>query len=111
MRDLESATHCPGTCLFEGTNLSVGRGTPFAFQVVGAPWLDPAVVLRRLRAHPADFAGVSVDSLSFAPLHPTDGKYDGVALRGVRLKVTDRATCDPARAGVRLLGRPRWPQP
>ena len=27
MPDLESATHYPGTCLFEGTNLSVGRGT------------------------------------------------------------------------------------
>src|SRR3989441_1089230 len=37
MPDLESAFHYPGTCLFEGTNLSVGRGTPFAFQVVGAP--------------------------------------------------------------------------
>src|SRR3989442_13443564 len=27
MPDLESALHYPGTCLFEGTNLSVGRGT------------------------------------------------------------------------------------
>ena len=30
MPDLESALHYPGTCLFEGTNLSVGRGTAFA---------------------------------------------------------------------------------
>jgi uncharacterized protein YbbC (DUF1343 family) len=111
MPDLESATHYPGTCLFEGTNLSVGRGTPFAFQVVGAPWLDPAVVLRRLRAHPADLAGVSVDSIAFAPLHPTDGKYDGVALRGVRLKVTDRATYDPARTGIALLAALRAVHP
>jgi uncharacterized protein YbbC (DUF1343 family) len=29
----------PTVCLFEGTIASVGRGTPFAFQVVGAP--DP----------------------------------------------------------------------
>jgi uncharacterized protein YbbC (DUF1343 family) len=103
MPDLESATHYPGTCLFEGTNLSVGRGTPFAFQVVGAPWLDPAAVLRRLRAHPADLAGVSADSIAFAPLHPTDGKYDGVTLRGVRLTVADRATYDPTRTAVALL--------
>src|SRR5690606_25114023 len=40
MPDLESATHYPGTCLFEGTNLSVGRGTSAAFQQIGAPWLD-----------------------------------------------------------------------
>ena len=103
MPDLESATHYPGTCLFEGTNLSVGRGTPFAFQVVAAPWLDPAAVLKRLRARPADLAGVAVDSIAFAPQHPTDGKYDGVTLRGVRLKVTNRATYDPTRTAVALL--------
>ena len=111
MPDLESATHYPGTCLFEGTNLSVGRGTPFAFQVVGAPWLDPAAVLRHLRAHPADLAGVSADSIAFAPLHPTDGKYDGVTLRGVRLRVTDRATYDPARTAVALLAAIRAAHP
>ncbi len=27
----------PSLCLFEGTKMSVGRGTPFPFQVVGAP--------------------------------------------------------------------------
>jgi uncharacterized protein YbbC (DUF1343 family) len=111
MPDLESAAHYPGTCLFEGTNVSVGRGTPFAFQVVGAPWLDPAAVLHRLRAHPADMAGVTVDSIAFAPLHPTDGKYDGVTLRGVRLKVTDRATYDPARTSVALLAAIRAAHP
>ena len=30
----------PGTCLFEATNLSVGRGTSTPFQIIGAPWLD-----------------------------------------------------------------------
>src|SRR2546422_11289182 len=49
LRDLESALHYPGTCLFEGTNLSVGRGTGLEFQVVGAPWLDTTAVLSRLR--------------------------------------------------------------
>jgi uncharacterized protein YbbC (DUF1343 family) len=111
MPDLESATHYPGTCLFEGTNLSVGRGTPYAFQVVGASWLDPAAVLRRLRARPADFAGATVDSIAFAPLHPTDGKYDGVTLRGVRLAVTDRGAYDPVRTGVALLAAIRAAHP
>src|SRR5437870_8134916 len=44
MPNLESAIHYPGTCLLEGTNLSVGRGTTFPFQVVGAPWLDTGAV-------------------------------------------------------------------
>src|SRR5438477_10154496 len=69
MPDLESALHYPGTCLFEGTNLSVGRGTPFAFQVIGAPWLDPAALLRYLRGECWGMRdvliGVAVESISF----------------------------------------------
>ena len=30
----------PSLCLFEGTNVSVGRGTPFPFQQFGAPYLE-----------------------------------------------------------------------
>ncbi|MBN9387694.1 MAG: DUF1343 domain-containing protein [Chloroflexi bacterium] len=30
----------PGTCLIEGTNLSVGRGTTQPFELVGAPWIE-----------------------------------------------------------------------
>jgi uncharacterized protein YbbC (DUF1343 family) len=29
----------PSICFFEGTNVSVGRGTPFPFQVFGSPLL------------------------------------------------------------------------
>lgn len=29
----------PSLCFFEGTNISVGRGTEFPFQVFGSPWL------------------------------------------------------------------------
>ncbi|HEX4599984.1 MAG TPA: DUF1343 domain-containing protein, partial [Gemmatimonadales bacterium] len=94
MPDLESALHYPGTCLFEGTNLSVGRGTGFAFQVIGAPWFDTAAVLSRLRTiarGPGSvLAGVEISAAVFTPHAPTDGKYDGVPLRGVRLRVTDR---------------------
>lgn len=38
----EAALHYPGTCLFEGTVLSEGRGTDWPFEVFGAPWLDSA---------------------------------------------------------------------
>ena len=40
LRTLESLYHYPGLCLFEGTNLSVGRGSEFPFEQIGAPWLD-----------------------------------------------------------------------
>jgi uncharacterized protein YbbC (DUF1343 family) len=101
MPNLESAFHYPGTCLFEGTNVSVGRGTGMAFQVVGAPWLDPARVIARLDS--AALRGVDVQPVTFTPLAPTDGKYGGVILQGVRLSVRDRATYDPTKLAVALL--------
>ncbi len=101
MPDLESAFHYPGICLFEGTNLSVGRGTAMAFQVLGAPWLDPAAILERLRASPV--AGVEVTATALTPVAPTDGKYAGVALQGLRFRVRDRELYDPTRLAVALL--------
>ena len=115
MPDLESAFHYPGTCLFEGTNLSVGRGTPFAFQVVGAPWLDPEAVLARLRDAGGGMGdatvGVQVTATDFTPNGPTDGKYAGVPLKGLRLRVTDRARYDPTRLAVALLAAIRAAHP
>jgi len=104
MPNLESAFHYPGLCLFEGTNLSVGRGTGNAFQVVGAPWLDPAALLDRLRGQAGEaLAGVAVTIDTFTPHTPTDGKYDGVLVRGLRFRVTDRVEYDPTRLAAALL--------
>jgi uncharacterized protein YbbC (DUF1343 family) len=99
MPDLESALHYPGICLFEGTNLSVGRGTGFAFQVIGAPWLDAEAVRRALPA----LTGVEVTTTVFTPRAPTDRKYDGVELRGLRFRVVDRERYDPTHLAVALL--------
>jgi len=115
MPDLESALHYPGTCLFEGTNLSVGRGTGFAFQVVGAPWLDADAVLRRIRngsrGTGVGVAGVELTATRFTPRAPTDGKYDGVEIPGVRLRVIDRNGYDPTRVAVALLAAIRGVHP
>jgi uncharacterized protein YbbC (DUF1343 family) len=101
MPSLESAVLYPGLCLFEGTNLSVGRGTPIAFQLLGAPWLDPAKLLGRLRA--SEVPGVEVVDTTFTPLAPTDDKYPGVALPGIRMRVTDRARFDATRFAILVL--------
>jgi uncharacterized protein YbbC (DUF1343 family) len=104
MPSLESAFHYPGLCLFEATNLSVGRGTAYAFQVIGSPWLEPAALLERVRDDaPEALVGVSVTVDSFTPRAPTDGKYDGVPLRALRFRVTDRARYDAPRLAVALL--------
>ncbi len=99
MPDLESATHYPGTVLFEGTNLSVGRGTPVAFQVVGAPWLSPQEVIARMEIP----SGLSVADTVLVPQDPGDGKYGGLTLPAVRFRATDRGIYDPVRAAVALL--------
>ena len=68
MPDLESALHYSGTCLFEGTNLSVGRGTERAFQWVGAPWLDGDELARILSE--AGLPGVRFHPARFTPREP-----------------------------------------
>ncbi len=112
MPDLESAMHYPGLCLFEGTNVSVGRGTPRAFQLIAAPWVaDPQTVINRLlepssnwkSAGSSPLIGVYVQPARVVPEGPTDGKYDGVRIAGVRLTVTDRQAYNPTRLAVLLL--------
>ena len=40
MKTLATATVYPGTCFFEATNISEGRGTPKPFEYIGAPNLN-----------------------------------------------------------------------
>lgn len=99
MPNLESATHYPGFVLFEASNLSVGRGTPIAFQVLGAPWLDPESIIDDLGAEP----GVQLSDTSFTPKSPSDGKYPDETLPALRFRVTDRMKYDPVRMAIRVL--------
>jgi len=99
MPDLESATHYPGIVLFEGTNLSVGRGTPVAFRVLGAPWLAPLRVAASLGSEP----GVIIKDSVITPEEPGDGKYADVTMPALVFAVTDRRSYDPTRLAVRLM--------
>jgi uncharacterized protein YbbC (DUF1343 family) len=101
LQDVEALFDYPGTCLFEGTALSVGRGTDASFRQVGAPWLDTTAVLTRVRA--ARLPGVSFEGISFTPHQPGDRKFADTAMAGIRLRVTDRKTYDPTRTAVHLL--------
>lgn len=101
MPSVESALHYPGTCLFEGTPLSVGRGTEMAFQVVGAPWLDGEALARAADGY--GIPGVRIEAVRFIPRSPGDGKFDGQEVRGVRLAVTDPSLYDPTWMGLVLL--------
>ncbi|MGW3951976.1 exo-beta-N-acetylmuramidase NamZ family protein [Streptomyces sp. NPDC004752] len=87
----------PGTCLFEGTNLSEGRGTTQPFELVGAPYIDArfAPSLTELA-----LPGVHFRDLRYVP---TCHKHAGRPLRGVQLHLTDRETFAPVRTAVAML--------
>jgi uncharacterized protein YbbC (DUF1343 family) len=101
LRTLESLYHYPGTCLFEGTNLSVGRGTPQAFAQVGSPWLNATALAAVMNAR--KLPGVRFEAVTFTPEKPSDGKYPSTKLNGVRWIATDRKAYDPAAAAVHML--------
>jgi uncharacterized protein YbbC (DUF1343 family) len=101
LRSLESLFHYPGLCLFEGTNLSVGRGSAFPFEQIGAPWLDTTAVLASIRR--AHLPGVRFRGVEFTPRRPGDAKFADTLVAGIRLEVSDRATYDPTATAVHLL--------
>lgn len=98
---LRSATIYPALVAFEGTNVSVGRGTPDAFQRLGAPWLQADSMVALLRA--LRLPGVQFERSDFTPQGPTDGKYGGRQIQGVRVIVADRGLYHAGRTGAALL--------
>lgn len=98
---MEALLHYPGLCLFEGTALSVGRGTDAPFEQIGAPWLDTTAVLARVRSD--GIPGVRFRGTTFTPSRPGDGKFADTLVAGIRLEITDRGTYDPTRTAVHLL--------
>jgi uncharacterized protein YbbC (DUF1343 family) len=105
---LESLWHYPGLCLFEGTNLSVGRGTSMPFEVVAAPWFDARQVLRVV----GEVTGAKLLPVNgLTPRAPGDSKYADTLLTGLRLQVTDRRRYDPTEAALRLLAAIRATHP
>ncbi|MFJ9041299.1 exo-beta-N-acetylmuramidase NamZ domain-containing protein [Streptomyces sp. NPDC102406] len=86
-----------GTCLFEGTNLSEGRGTTRPFELIGADGIDGrwAAALGELA-----LPGVHFREAYFAP---TFSKFQGKTIGGVQLHVDDREAYDPVRTGIALL--------
>jgi uncharacterized protein YbbC (DUF1343 family) len=61
----------PSICLFEGTVISLGRGTPFPFQVLGNP---------ELKNMPFTFTPVTIKGVSVKPPHENKVCY-GIDLR------------------------------
>jgi len=72
------------TCIFEGTNLSEGRGTTAPFHYVGAPWINPVDYAEKLNSY--KLPGVHFRALYFTPMF---SKNEKLLCGGVEVHVLD----------------------
>ncbi len=79
-----------GSCIYEATNLSEGRGTTHPFDYLGAPFVDADRLVREMGA-------LSLPGVVFRPLDflPGYSKHAGVTCHGVELHITDRRLYRP----------------
>ncbi|MBQ6256967.1 MAG: DUF1343 domain-containing protein, partial [Clostridia bacterium] len=96
--NLETALCYTGSCIFEGTNISEGRGTTIPFQVIGAPFIDGALLERTMNREA--LPGLHFRQAAFCP---TFSKHQGVLCQGVQMHITDREACDCALGGLLLM--------
>ena len=95
---VESAAVYPGMCLLEGTNLSEGRGTTRPFEIFGAPFINPATLVRRLNEF--RLSGVIFRSLFFEPCFQ---KHKGKLCGGAQIHITNRLKFKPFKTAVAIL--------
>lgn len=86
MPTLDTATVYPGLVYLEGTNVSEGRGTTRPFELLGAPWIDGALLTQRLN-------GLALPGVLFreAWFTPSFSKHQGRLCGGTQVHVTDRS--------------------
>lgn len=97
MPTLDTAIVYPGTVLFEGNNVSEGRGTTRPFELVGAPWVADERFADALNAR-------ALPGVHFRPtvFEPTFHKHAKTTCGGCQIHVTDRRTFQPVLAGILL---------
>jgi uncharacterized protein YbbC (DUF1343 family) len=97
MPTLDTALVYPGTVLFEGTNVSEGRGTTRPFELSGAPWVvaEPFADALNARQLPGVFFRPAV-------FEPTFHKHARQTCGGCQIHVTDRSVFAPVLTGVLL---------
>jgi len=87
-----------GTCLFEGTNVSEGRGTAAPFEIIGAPYINAAEFTNQMNEK-------QLPGIRFSPVYfkPTSSKYMGKQCGGVHAHITDYHAFESVKTGIELL--------
>jgi uncharacterized protein YbbC (DUF1343 family) len=103
---LDSALVYPGTVLFEGSNVSEGRGTTRPFELLGAPWVEAEPFAAALN-------GQGLPGVRFRPavIEPTFHKHAQTSCGGCQIHVLDRGAFRPVETGVALLAAFRASDP
>lgn len=100
MPTLDTAMVYPGAVLFEGTQLSEGRGTTKPFELLGAPWIDAERFADSMNA-------LALSGVYFRPavFEPTFHKFAREGCGGVQSHILDRHAYRPVLSGVALLSQ------
>ncbi len=86
------------TCIFEGTNISEGRGTTRPFHIIGSPFIDVDWLLKEIEKQ--EIPGVKFRKLYFTP---TFSKHQNNLCKGIELFITDILAFKPVITGFILL--------
>ena len=102
MPTLTTATLYPGLCLFEGTNMSEGRGTTKPFEYIGAPWCNGERWAERLNN--CQLPGVRFRPVVFTPAPVAETtKHAKQTCSGVAIHITDRERFRPIETALQML--------
>ncbi len=101
----ETALVYPGTCFFEATSGSEGRGTLTPFLQVGTADVDGQQIATALNGK--TLPGVVFELSEFTPA-PLDSKssppkLNGQLIQGLRIQITDRQSYQPVETGIHIL--------
>ena len=101
----DNALVYPGTCFFEATSASEGRGTLTPFLQVGSIEVDGTQIAEELNKK--SLPGVRFEGVEFtpSPLSSMDSapKLNGQTIRGLGITVTDRKSYQPVEVGIHIL--------
>lgn len=94
----DTALLYPGMCLFEGTNISEGRGTTRPFEIIGAPFIDAQRLTDAMNSK-------SIPGVIFRPVHfkPYVSKFKDELCHGVQVHVINPGQVRSVEVGISLL--------
>jgi uncharacterized protein YbbC (DUF1343 family) len=98
MPSLDTALVYQGNVIFEGTNISEGRGTTRPFNIIGAPWLKTERILKIMNS-----ISNGIYKVIETRYRPFFSKYAGDVCNGLDIHILDRENFRPIRFSLKLL--------